>query len=355
MAQDNLAVEIIGFEAPKSLITGQSFSIKLRLNNKGGSTLSSKRDIGVLLRSNSNQWQPVKLDLGKQSIAAGQTMALTLSATAPSSADIYELSVEVVKGKKAISRRSEVKLVSVETRDNYVNFISQVVPENMQASNKYMLIVQYKNKGRHIWTNKDHYRLELFGKHARSWTIKNAELAKNSIVSPGQIATFRFELKAPKKAGKYLLQMRLKKGRKTSFGEPSPPIMINVTQGQQELDAEFLHQAIPGMQQSGEFFSIFKSGNVYPITLTFKNKGSQPWLPGIYRLVALHDKSDFFWSIGQVELKANEVVHPGQIKSFNFNVIAPLEPGIYNFQWQIRKGTKTWIGEASEQVIITVQ
>lgn len=348
-------VNISNVALPDSLITRQAFTLKLRLNNNGRRTLSAANDIKVLLESDNNNWTDTRLDLGKQTISPGQSGSIVVHAKAPANPGIHNLTARIISGNKTISALYELRPVTVETRENYVNFISQVIPENMQAGNRYRVLLQYKNAGRHVWTNNDNYRIELFGKNRKSWKTDNIKLPKSSIVPPGEIATFRFDLTAPKKAGRYELQMRLKKGKRTFFGEPSPIVMVNVSKGTQELDAEFLHQAVPGMQQSSEYFTIFQSGQVYPVTLTFKNRGTQPWLPGVYQLVALHDNSELLWSVGQIDLKTNEVVRPGQIKSFNFKIIAPLEKGIYDFHWQIRKGNKTWIGEASERVIITVQ
>ena len=348
-------VSISNVALPDSLVTKQAFTLKLRLNNNGRRALSASNDISVLLESDNNSWADSRLSLDKQTVSPGQSGNIIVHAVAPANPGIHNLTARIMSGNKTISAPYKLRTVTIETRENYVNFISQVIPENMQAGNRYHVLMQYKNAGRHVWTNGDNYRIELFGKNAKHWQADNISLPKNNIVPPGEIATFRFDLTAPKNPGKYELQMRLKKGKQTFFGEPSPIVMVNVSKGTQELDAEFLHQAIPGMQQSSEYFTIFQSGKVYPVTLTFKNRGTQPWLPGVYQLVALHDKSEVLWSVGQIELKTNEVVRPGQIKSFNFKIIAPLEKGIYDFHWQIRKGNKTWIGESSERVIITVQ
>ncbi|MDH5546021.1 MAG: NBR1-Ig-like domain-containing protein [Gammaproteobacteria bacterium] len=354
-ADENFAATILRAEIPKILNTGQGIVADLRIRNDGTETLSSQNGVEMLFNTNQRAWPDQAISLGNFKIKPGQTENIKLRVNGPSRSGIYLIDWRLKQEQKEISPATASEQIVVESASNQVRFISQVVPENMNAGEKYMIIVQFRNDGKYVWNNDDGYRLGITGSDEKAWGNKLVSMRDNEVVPPGEIASFRFEIAAPTDPGNYALQWRLKKNRKDWIGEPTPVSVVTVTQGTRELDAEFMHQVLPNLQHSTAPFTIFNSGEIYPITITFKNTGSQPWLPDIYHLEALDTKADIVWSVSRVELHDNEVVHSGQLKSFTFKVIAPLDPGIYNFQWRLKKGNETWVGQATENVVVTVQ
>jgi hypothetical protein len=180
------------------------------------------------------------------------------------------------------------------------------------------------------------------------------KLNRREIVPPGDIATFRFKLKAPGKPGEYPIQWRMQKGN-LPFGEETPVQKVNVTKSKIKKGSEFIYQNVPGLNKSGQLYTILKAGDVYPVTLTFKNSSKKTWRQGLIALSAQNPENNMTWSVDRVELHKNEVIKPGGIKTFNFKIITPLEPGIYNFQWQMLEGLNNWIGSKSENISITVK
>ena len=110
-------------------------------------------------------------------------------------------------------------------------------------------------------------------------------------------------------------------------------------------DAKFLDQLVP---------SIMVSGKGYPVSLSVKNTGSENWSAGkVYRLGSKNPQDNNFWR-GRINLDPGEIIGPGQTKIFNFKVMAPKEPGIYNFQWKMLEENVEWFGDQSENVEVTV-
>ncbi len=233
-----------------------------------------------------------------------------------------------------------------------VKFISQVVPVNMTAGEKYQIVVQYKNLSRTPWRRQGAYRLTPAPAMAKSWRLKERRIRMEENTGPGEVATFRFEITAPARGGSYEVQWQMHHEGSGLLGARSPLLKVNIKE-HAKIDAEFIHQHLPELKKSGEYYTILKRGSVYPVTLSFKNKGRVAWTGARIKLKTR--QAGTLWMVEQIDLKARERIMPGEIKSFKFNIITPLEPGIYPFQWQLYDSETGWIGQMSEPVTITVQ
>jgi hypothetical protein len=60
------------------------------------------------------------------------------------------------------------------------------------------------------------------------------------------------------------------------------------------------------------------------------------------------------WGVGRVLLASTDAIAPGQEKTFNFNITAPLTTGSYNFQWQMLVEGVAWFGAFTQDVVIQV-
>ena len=56
-----------------------------------------------------------------------------------------------------------------------------------------------------------------------------------------------------------------------------------------------------------------------------------------------------------MELGAKEEVKPGEFKTFSFNAVAPAQPGLYDFEWQMFQDGLGAFGKPSQTVKITVR
>ena len=97
------------------------------------------------------------------------------------------------------------------------------------------------------------------------------------------------------------------------------------------------------------------AGRNYTVSITMKNTGQESWTEGnLFRLGSQNPQDNSIWGTGRVLLGYNEVIAPGQTKTFNFVVTAPTRLGKHNFQWRMVKDGVEWFGEFTPNVEIEV-
>jgi len=236
-----------------------------------------------------------------------------------------------------------------------VKFISQVVPTEMEGGKEYTLVVQYKNLGPGAWSASENIQLTLADSPDRqSWGTVRGTLDRDAAVRRDEVGTFRATVRAPRKGGTYTLQWQLRSGNSV-VGEPTPKSKVTVLDAVSANVAEFVSQTVPGMKKAGEYFTVLERGTVYPITLTFKNNGSVAWTMNKVRLVSQSPTQNIIWAIDQVDLRPNETVDPGEMKSFTFKIITPSRPGIYPLQWQLMDDVGAAFGTPTDKIAVTVR
>lgn len=111
-------------------------------------------------------------------------------------------------------------------------------------------------------------------------------------------------------------------------------------------DSQFISQSVP---------ATMAAGGTYPVSVTFKNVGTEAWSPigprcGAYRLGSVN--SNTWGRAGRAELPMP--VAPGAQVTINFTVTAPSTPGLYDFQWRLLQGCITWLGDFTHNAAVTV-
>jgi hypothetical protein len=110
--------------------------------------------------------------------------------------------------------------------------------------------------------------------------------------------------------------------------------------------SEFISQQVP---------TIMTPGATSTISVTLKNTGTTNWTKiNNYKLAYSVDSTHNTWGILRVELEEDEIIEPGDIKTFAFEVTAPSLEGVYPFQWSLLQQEKGWIEDASELQLINV-
>jgi hypothetical protein len=110
-------------------------------------------------------------------------------------------------------------------------FISQDLPESVEAGQEYDITVTFKNTGNTTWTT-DAYKLGTQKPLDNAlWTgTSRIELPGN--INPGEEVTFNISIKAPLDTGYYAIQWRMLQGDTEWFGETSDvvyyPVGLNV-------------------------------------------------------------------------------------------------------------------------------
>ncbi len=226
---------------------------------------------------------------------------------------------------------------------NQASVLMQIVPDQVSVGDTFAAVIQVKNIGRTAWSRSNGYHLAAIEPSA--WNIKRLDLAKHARIAPGETATFKAEVTAPLFAGEYAFQWRMRVN-KSSFGQATP--LVNVRVGSQSitrLDSEFVYQNVSNTMLAGES---------HQATIQFKNTSQTDWHAGDVFLVSL-GSSGLTWAIDLVEMQAGKVIRQGEFVVFRFNVQAPLEPGSYAFQWQLRHRRGGLFGTPSELVAVDVR
>ena len=173
-------------------------------------------------------------------------------------------------------------------------------------------------------------------------------------VAPGQSGTFTFNVRAPLTPGRYELPLR--------------PVIDGVTW----MEDSGVFMVI--VSSSGTYHSKWASQSAYPtlqagqtsapLTLTFTNAGTAPWVKGILGQEARLgiNLDDVTWaSLGvnwplpnRVATQAEATVAPGQTATFTFQVKAPATPGVYSIHLRPVIDGTAWMEDEGVFLVVTV-
>jgi hypothetical protein len=110
--------------------------------------------------------------------------------------------------------------------------------------------------------------------------------------------------------------------------------------------AQYINQSVPLSMIPGQAYSVYVS---------MKNAGTTTWTESSgFRMGSQNPLDNWNWGFGRVYLSSAESVAPGQTKTFNFSVTAPVVPGTYNFQWRMLLEGTEWFGDYSANVAVRV-
>ncbi len=112
-------------------------------------------------------------------------------------------------------------------------------------------------------------------------------------------------------------------------------------------DAAFVNQNIPE--------DTLHTGESMSVEVILRNTGESTWdaSKGQFSLGSQNPENNYEWRINKVELENDELVLPGDEKTFAFEVTAPGLPGNYDFQWRMQN-QDGWFGASTNNVVITV-
>lgn len=220
-------------------------------------------------------------------------------------------------------------------------FASQTAPARLPPGQTNYVSVSFTNTGTTVWTEGARYRLAAVAPRDNVLWGMNRVLLPGP-VKPGQVATFRFLIRAPRAAGTNNFQWQMVRENVALLGKPSPLVRIAVDAAPR--NAQFINQSVPARMLANA---------IYPVRVQFLNTGTQTWRANDpVRLAAQLPQDNLHWGVQRALLKAD--VLPGQIATFDFKVSAPPTPGTYPFCWQmVRDGLETF-GELAPTVPVVV-
>src|SRR5262249_1482082 len=107
-------------------------------------------------------------------------------------------------------------------------FVSQSVPANMVAGQRYNVSVTLQNNGGTAWTA-GAYSLGAQNPQDNTLWTGSARVALSAPVAPGGSATFNFTVTAPSTPGGYALQWRMVHEGAAWFGAVTPSLTVTVS------------------------------------------------------------------------------------------------------------------------------
>lgn len=114
---------------------------------------------------------------------------------------------------------------------------------------------------------------------------------------------------------------------------------------EEKNDAEFSSQDVP---------EVMLAGQSYVVSVTMKNIGTTVWTDEAkYRLGSQNPQDNGLWG-GRVFLSPGEPIEPKEKLTFRTTVTAPIDPGIYDFQWRMLREGQEWFGEKTKNIEVTV-
>jgi hypothetical protein len=140
-----------------------------------------------------------------------------------------------------------------------------------------------------------------------------------------------------------------------SSGEPlsgasvrSDVSMLKIPGGTSVDNAVFVRQTVPRRMVTGQTKTI---------SITIRNTGTTTWTrAGGYRLGTQNPRDNKIWTGGtRIFLKPGDSIAPGQTKTFTFDITAPMDPGIHDFQWRMVRENVRWFGAYTRNVPIRVR
>jgi uncharacterized membrane protein len=123
--------------------------------------------------------------------------------------------------------KAEALTGSSHRQNNDASFVEQSVPASMIAGQTYDVFVTLKNTGIKTWKTSEAYRLAYLSGN-RDWILERVELP-SSIIEPGSIVKFEFNVKAPSKPGAYSFHWGMVQDGVAAFGESAPEVWVKVS------------------------------------------------------------------------------------------------------------------------------
>jgi len=119
------------------------------------------------------------------------------------------------------------------------------------------------------------------------------------------------------------------------------------------------HMGLPVLKDNALFVSQgvpsnMIAGQSYNIGLIFQNNGFSTWNRSAWYLRSENPSANTNWGFSTVSLSSSDNIAPGNSKTFNIKVIAPMDGGTYDMQWRMRHSAYASFGDFSPDVTVTV-
>ena len=355
----SLDVQWVSHNTPTTIKPGQMVSVPIELTNTGSLTWpkGGANPVYVTYHWYNASWQPVEWGIGLRSsfasdVASGQTVNITASLKAPSTAGTYNLFWDVVQegvawfsGQGApLLAVSNISIAATQARD--VQWVSHTTLTTIKPGQMVGVPITLTNTGSLTWpkggANPVYVTYHWYNASWQpvEWGIGLRSSFAND-VSSGQTVSITASLKAPSTAGTYNLFWDVVQEGVAWFSAQSAPLITvsNITvAASQQRDVQWVSHSTPTSIKPGQMVGV-------PITLT--NTGSLTWPKNganpVYVTYHWYNASwqPVEWGIGLRSSFANDVPG-GQTVNITASLKAPSAAGTYNLFWDVVQEGVAW-------------
>lgn len=212
---------------------------------------------------------------------------------------------------------------TAESKKQLAILAQQDVPTRMVVGETKTLKLTFKNTGATAWTHSN-LQLRPSAQSRTFWGAHDASITNQTNVAGGGKVTLTMKIKAPQETGHHPLAWQLTLDNKILFSHQET-ILVETA----DHRAEFVSQLFPSSVVPGENFKVL---------IQYRNIGQTTWdgAQQHYSLNTTANTNQRRWGVTKITLEDQKTVHPGGIATFSFTATAPMQSGLFNFQWEMR-------------------
>jgi RHS repeat-associated protein len=221
---------IVGYSIPSSMVQGRSYAVSVTVQNTGNTTWTAGEN--YLLGSQNPQdnqiWGTTRVPLA-QSVAPSQQYTFNFSVVAPAGGS-YDVQWRMLREAYQWFGATASSRVTVSPATNNAQILSQNVPAQMIAGQRYPVSVAVRNTGNTTWISGGEFPYRLGSVTTANTSIPEiGRIALPNNVPPGGDVVFSFNM-VPTQSGNFPLQWRMVQEFKEWFGDATVPVNAVVSQ-----------------------------------------------------------------------------------------------------------------------------
>ncbi|MGA9767807.1 MAG: NBR1-Ig-like domain-containing protein, partial [Blastocatellia bacterium] len=235
---------------PSSMTAGQSASVSVTMQNTGTTTWApGTYFLGSRNPTGNSTWGLSQAALAS-SVAPGGQATFTFNIAAPSVAGTYNFQWGMSQnGVGAFGASSTNVSINVTSggggSPNSAQFMSQIIPATWSPGQTYSVTINMKNTGTTNWSPLTYKLGSQSPANNTNWGTSRATVTKS--ISPGSVASFKFNVTAPTAPGTYNFQWQMIQDTTGFFGDMTlnMPMTVGGGGGGGTNGAAFVTQNVP--------------------------------------------------------------------------------------------------------------
>ena len=218
---------------PETLGAGTSVNAKIQFKNNGSVTWSDEAGyrLTAVHQARKSPWGGMTIRLrSDQYVTPGDIVTFNVPIKAPATTGDFAFQWQMHQQSSGWFGEPTPQ-INIQITDAVVTwgseFVYQNVAKTMAGVSTYAVTIAMKNVGTKTWNDLDVYLAPL-GNSGFNWLIDRVDLAPGESIAPGEIKSFKFDVRAPSSAGKYSFGWQLATDANGVFGDDSEAMVITV-------------------------------------------------------------------------------------------------------------------------------